>query len=64
MNHPATFDATQIRSTRERNDEVRLSALWPFIVAVAILAIVAFISDGRLTPDQRIQVFQQSGVYP
>lgn len=64
MNHSATFDATQTTSTQEKNGEVRLSALWPFIVAVAILAIVAFISDRRLTPEQRIQVFQQSGMHP
>ena len=51
-------------STPERKREVRLFALWPFIFVVAILAMIAVISDGPSTPDQRIQVFQLSGTYP
>ena len=49
-------------STPERKREVRLFALWPLILVVAILAMIAVIFDGPSTPDQRIQVF--SGTYP
>ncbi|MFZ1088843.1 MAG: hypothetical protein WAN75_06185 [Xanthobacteraceae bacterium] len=51
-------------SMPERKREVRLFALWPFILVVAVLAMIAVISDGPSTPDQRIQVFQLSGTYP
>jgi hypothetical protein len=64
INRDVAFDAAPATSTPERKGEVRLLALWPFVLVVAILAIIALISDGSVTPDQRIQVFQQSGVYP
>ena len=64
MNRHITFDAALTKSTPETRGEVRLLALWPFIVVVAILAIVALVSDASLTADQRIEVFQQSGTYP
>jgi hypothetical protein len=50
-----------------RPGEAPLEALTAAIIRLwqlAILAIIALISDGSVTPDQRIQVFQQSGVYP
>jgi hypothetical protein len=64
MNPDIALDTALATSTPETTDEIRLLALWPFILAVAILAIVAVVSDNSLTPDQRIEVFQQSGVYP
>jgi hypothetical protein len=64
INRDVAFDAAPTTSTSERKGEVRLLALWPFVLVVAILAIIALISDGSVTPDQRIQAFQQSGVYP
>jgi hypothetical protein len=64
MNRHVMFDAALTKSTPETRGEVRLLALWPFIVVAAILAIVALVSDASLTTDQRIEVFQQSGVYP
>jgi anti-sigma-K factor RskA len=64
MNRPVAFDAAMTTSTQERKNEVRLVALWPFIIAVAILAVVALISDSSLTLDERMQLLQQSGVYP
>ena len=64
MNRHVILDAGLTKSTPETGGEVRLLALWPFIVVVAILAIVALVSDASLTADQRIEVFQQSGVYP
>jgi hypothetical protein len=64
MNRDIALDTALATSTPETKGEIRLLALWPFILAVAILAIVAVVSDNSLTPDQRIEVFQQSGVYP
>jgi hypothetical protein len=61
MNRHVILDAALTPVTR---GEVRLLALWPFIVVVAILAIVALVSDASLTAHQRVEVFQQSGVYP
>jgi hypothetical protein len=45
----------------------RPAALWTsvsFVAMVGIFAIVAVASDCSLTPDQRTQLFQQSGMYP
>jgi hypothetical protein len=64
MNRHVILDAALTKSAPETRGEVRLLALWPFIVVVAILATVALVSDASLTADQRIEVFQQSGVYP
>ena len=64
MNRHVTLDAALTKTVPETGSEVRLLALCPFIVVVAILAIVALLSDASLTADQRIEVFQQSGVYP
>lgn len=64
MNPHVTLDAALTRRTPETKGEVRLLALWPFILVVAILAIVALVSDASLTADQRSQVFQQAGFYP
>jgi hypothetical protein len=64
MNRQVILDAALTKSTPETRGEVRLLALWPFVVVVAILATVALVSDTSLTADQRIEVFQQSGVYP
>jgi hypothetical protein len=64
MNQHVALDAALERNAPKTNGEVRLLALWPFILVLAILAIVALVSDASLTADQRIQVFQQSGIYP
>jgi hypothetical protein len=64
MNRHVILDAALTKSAPETRGEARLLALWPFIVVVAILTIVALISDASLTADQRVEVFQQSGVYP
>jgi hypothetical protein len=38
--------------------------LCSFVLVAAVLVIAALLSDSSLTPEQRIQVFQQSGMYP
>ena len=64
MNRPVTFDAALTTSPPKRKAEVRLLALWPFLLVVAILAAVALISESGFTPDQRLEAFGQTGVYP
>ena len=64
MNQQVAFDATLTTRMPERKGQARLLAACAFILVVAILAIVALISEHSLTSDQRIVVYQQSGVYP
>jgi hypothetical protein len=64
MNRHVILDAALTKNAPETRGEVRLLALWPFIAVVAILATVALVSDASLTAEQRIEVFQQSGMYP
>jgi hypothetical protein len=62
MTQQIALDSTL--TTRVPEGQARLLAVWAFILLTAILAIAALISDRSLTPDQRIAVYQQSGVYP
>jgi len=65
MNKSVMFDAGLTTSAHEsKKDKVRLLAFLPLIFVFAIVAVVALISDSSLTPEQRIQVFQQSGPFP
>jgi hypothetical protein len=64
MNHPVALDAALATSTRERKGEPRLLPMWSLIIVVGIVVITALLSDSSLTPEQRIQVSQQSGMYP
>ena len=64
MTQQVAFDSTLTTGAPERTGQGRLLAVWSFIVVVAILAITALVSDRSLTPNQRIAVFQQSGLYP
>jgi hypothetical protein len=64
MNQHVAFDAALATSVPQRKGKGRLLALCSFIFVAAVLAIAALIWDSSLTPEQRIQVFQQSGTYP
>ena len=64
MNHPVAFDPALATSTPERKSKPRLLPMWSFIIVVGIVVIVALLSDSSLTPEQRILVSQQSGMYP
>lgn len=64
MNLPVALDAALSTSVPQRRDEGRLLALRAFILVAAVLAIAGLLSGGSLTPEQRIEVFQQSGMYP
>jgi hypothetical protein len=64
MNHPVALDAALATSTPERKSEPRLLPMWSFIIVVGIVVIATLLSGSSLTPEQRIQVSQQSGMYP
>ena len=64
MNQHVALDAALATSVPQRKGEGRLLALSSFILVAAVLTIAVLLSDSSLTPEQRIQVFQQSGVYP
>jgi hypothetical protein len=64
MNQHVAIDVGFATEAPQRKGQARLLAVGSFILVVAILAIAALISDRSLTPEQRIQVFQQSGAYP
>jgi hypothetical protein len=54
-------------ATPASEGEQRPVALWASVTCLALLgifAIVALASDFSLTPDQRTEIFQQSGMYP
>ena len=50
--------------TSERWDAKRPSAIWPLVLVVAIIACAVLALDSSLTLEQRILVFQQSGMFP
>jgi hypothetical protein len=59
-----SIDAALTPGLSESKRDVRLLPVLSFVLIVLILGVVAVISDGSLTSDQRIQLFQHSGVYP
>ena len=64
MNRLVALDAALATGTSEKKREPRLLPMWSFIIVVGVAVIAALISDRFLTPDQRSEVFQQSGMYP
>ena len=64
MNRPVALDAALATNALERKSELRQLPMWSFIIVVGIVVIAALVSDRSLTPDQRIEMFQQSGMYP
>jgi hypothetical protein len=64
MNQPVALDAALATNTLERKSELRQLPIWSSIIVVGIVVIATLVSDRSLTPDQRIEMFQQSGMYP
>jgi hypothetical protein len=58
-----SVDAASSTGAPERKREDRLAAFW-FIFLAAIIAVGAIACDASLTQDQRIQAYQQSGMFP
>jgi hypothetical protein len=64
MNQPLALDADLATSPPKGKSEPRLWLVCFFIIAVGIVAIAALTLDGSLSSDQRVEVFQHSGMYP
>jgi len=64
MNQPLALDAALATSTSERKSGPRLWLVCFFIIVVGIVAIATLTLDGSLSSDQRVEVFQHSGMYP
>jgi hypothetical protein len=64
MNQPLALDAALATSAPERRSEPRLRLLCFVITAVGIVVIASLTLDGSLSSDQRVEVFQHSGMYP
>jgi hypothetical protein len=64
MNRDVSMDAALTANSSESKGESRSFTLWPVLLVVLIVASVVLTLDASLTPDQRIAVFLQSGIYP
>jgi len=67
VNQSPALYAPLTSGTPAREGEQRPVALWASLIVLALLgifAIVAVASEFSLTPDQRTEIFQQSGMYP
>jgi hypothetical protein len=57
-------DVAPTMGAPERKREDRPVAVWLLIFAAAIIAVGAVVCDASLMPDQRIQAYLQSGMFP
>jgi hypothetical protein len=64
MTQYLSVDAAPTTTSLERKHGARPVAVWLFIVAAAVIALGAIVCDASLTPDQRVQAYQQSGTFP
>jgi hypothetical protein len=64
MTQHLSVDAAPTTGTPERKRENRPVAVWPLGLAAAIIAVGAVVCGFSLTPDQRIQAYLQSGMFP
>jgi hypothetical protein len=64
MTQYLSVDAAPTTGARERKREDRPVGVWLLVLAAAIIAVGAVVCDASLTPDQRIQAFLQSGMFP
>lgn len=64
MTQYLSVDAAPTTGAPKREREIRPVAVWLLSLAAAIIAIGAVVCDASLPPDQRIQAYQQSGMFP
>jgi hypothetical protein len=64
MTQYLSLDAAPNTRAPKRENEDRLVAFWPLILAAAIVVVGAVVCDASLRPDQRIQAYLQSGMFP
>jgi anti-sigma-K factor RskA len=62
MNRPRSIDAALTTERSESKHADRPFAIWALILVVAAVTVLAL--DASLTPEQRILLFQQSGMFP
>ena len=64
MTQSLSVEAVPRTGLPERKREDRRVAVWLLSLAAAIIAVGAVVCDASLTPDQRIQAYVQSGMFP
>ena len=64
MNQPVAVGAALATSTPERKGEPRLWMVFFFIIVVGIVTIATPTLEGSFSSDQRVEVFEHSGMYP
>jgi hypothetical protein len=64
MNRQVSIDAALTTNASESKGESRPFMLWPLLLVGLIVASVMLTLEASLSPDQRIAVFLQSGMYP
>ena len=62
MNQNVSIDAALTMNALRRKVESRRFPLWALILVAFAALVLGF--DASLTPDQRLEVFLQSGMYP
>jgi hypothetical protein len=64
MNRPIPFDATSALKRARGTVAERRFALWIFVAMLTVTACTVLILDASITPEQRIALFEQSGLFP
>jgi len=64
MNRQVSIDGALTATASHSIGEGRPFVVWPLLLVVLIVASIVLTLDASLTPDQRIAVFLQSGIYP
>ncbi len=64
MTEQVSIGADLVTGASDTSVERRSFLIWPLVLGLAIVAVVALTADASLTPDQRIAVSLQSGMYP
>ncbi len=64
MTQYLSVDAAPTTGAPERNRGDRPVVVWLLSLAAAIIAVGAVVCDTSLSPDQRIQAYLQSGMFP
>jgi hypothetical protein len=63
MNRPIPFANPALKRAPRRVTERRFG-VWAFVAVLTVIACVVLILDASITPEQRIVLFEQSGLFP
>jgi len=64
MNQPGSSAAALTTQPGQNAQAGRTTALWVFGGALMVTAVAVMLADAALTPEQRIAVFMQTGIFP